>query len=235
MRPAARVDAILGVFALLALPAVVSAASLTLYLPSKPNPFGLSPNTHATLSNLGAQFSAPLSTSNTFVFQNVTPGSYLVDVHCPTEVYSPLRVDIALDEKVPVQAWETYRGNDWENKGEAVPLRGGSGGRGIEVRAVRTKSYFVERPTFSVLSILKNPMILMGLVSMGLFFGMPKLVENMDPELRAEFEEQQRKSPVSAVMNGGQAAENPLGSFDMAAYLAGAGKKETGKNQGAKK
>lgn len=30
----------------------------------------------------------------------------------------------------------------------------------------------------SVLTILKNPMILLGLVSMGLFFGMPKLVEN---------------------------------------------------------
>jgi hypothetical protein len=31
--------------------------------------------------------------------------------------------------------------------------------------------------TVSVLSIFKNPVILMSLVSMGLFFGMPKLVE----------------------------------------------------------
>ena len=33
----------------------------------------------------------------------------------------------------------------------------------------------------SVLSILKNPIILLSLVSMGLFFGMPKLVENSKP------------------------------------------------------
>ena len=32
--------------------------------------------------------------------------------------------------------------------------------------------------TVSVLSILKNPMILLGLVSMVIFLGMPKLVEN---------------------------------------------------------
>ena len=30
----------------------------------------------------------------------------------------------------------------------------------------------------SVLSVLKNPMILMGIVSMGLFFGMPYLMDN---------------------------------------------------------
>lgn len=30
----------------------------------------------------------------------------------------------------------------------------------------------------SILSILSNPMILMGIVSMALFIGMPKLVEN---------------------------------------------------------
>lgn len=36
------------------------------------------------------------------------------------------------------------------------------------------------RTTVSVMSILKNPMILMGLASMALFFGMPKLVENSE-------------------------------------------------------
>lgn len=33
-------------------------------------------------------------------------------------------------------------------------------------------------PIVSVLSILKNPMILLAMVSMGLFFVMPKLVDN---------------------------------------------------------
>lgn len=88
-------------------------------------------------------------------------------------------------------------------------------------------------------------MILMGLVSMVIFFGMPKLVENstststnsndkvfflililmaVDPEMKAEFEERQREGPMAAV-SGGQ--QNPLGNFDMAAFLAGSTKKES--------
>lgn len=39
----------------------------------------------------------------------------------------------------------------------------------------------------------------------------------MDPETRAEFEEQQKKS----VLSGGANAANPLQNFDMAAWMAG--------------
>ncbi|KAF4991751.1 hypothetical protein FDECE_13927 [Fusarium decemcellulare] len=212
-------------------PSALASDSLTLYLPAKPNPFTLPPSTHATLSSSGVQFSAPLSASNTFVFRNVTPGSYLADVHCPTDAYHPLRIDIqAADgaEDEIVQAWETFRGNDWGNKGEVVPVREGSKGRGFEVRALGGKNYFMERPQFSVLTILKNPMILMALVSLVLLVGMPKLMDSMDPELRAEFEAQQKNSPMNAVMSGQASGDNPLSNFDMAAYLAGSNKKEGG-------
>lgn len=46
----------------------------------------------------------------------------------------------------------------------------------------------------------------------------------MDPELKAEFEAQQRSSPL----NNMQAAQNPLSNFDMAGYLSGASKNEGG-------
>jgi O-acetylhomoserine/O-acetylserine sulfhydrylase len=50
--------------------------------------------------------------------------------------------------------------------------------------------------------------------------------------MRAEFEASQKKSPMNSLLSGGggggQQAENPLGNFDMAAYLAGSSKKETG-------
>lgn len=48
----------------------------------------------------------------------------------------------------------------------------------------------------------------------------------VDPELRAEFEERQKENPMNAIMGNAQAGQNPLGNFDMAAYLAGSGKKE---------
>ncbi|KAM5342930.1 hypothetical protein ACJ41O_013896 [Fusarium nematophilum] len=221
---------------LFSLPAALASDSLTLYLPAKPNPFSLPPSTHATLSSRGVHLSAPLSSSNTFVFRNVTPGSYLADVHCQTDAFHPLRIDVveAVDaaEQEVVRAWETFRGNDWGNKGEVVPVREGSKGRGFEVRALGGKNYFMERPTFSVFSILKNPMILMALVSLVMLVGMPKLMENMDPEMRAEFEAHQKSSPMNAVMGGQASGENPLGNFDMAAYLAGSNKKEGGNNGG---
>ena len=188
------------------------AADLTVYLPSTPNPFGLPPATHATLAALGRpRASAPVTSVNTFVFRGVPAGSYLLDVHCTTDAFVPLRVDIAEDGAV--EAWETFRGNDWDNKGERLVVRDGSAGRGFEVRAVGHKNYFMDRPTcecspsphirerernmqlcqvvdehanatpVSVLTILKNPMILLGIASMGLVFGMPKLLESSTSQL----------------------------------------------------
>ncbi|KZZ96857.1 hypothetical protein AAL_04086 [Moelleriella libera RCEF 2490] len=211
-----------------------SSTLITLSLPPAPNPFALAPGTHATLSALGARYSAPLSSLNTFVFRNVSPGSYLADVHCPSDAFRPLRIDVDADGRV--HAWDTYRGNDWGNKGEVASKTSSNNAAAqdvvVEVKSLGKKLYYMERPAFSVLSILKNPMILMGLVSMLIFFGMPKLMENMDPEMKAEFEAQQRKSPLNAVMGGGGggsggAQANPLGNFDMAAFLAGSKQKDT--------
>ncbi|KAI1376138.1 hypothetical protein F4677DRAFT_420398 [Hypoxylon crocopeplum] len=170
--------------------------TLTLWIPSTqqlPNPHVLPATTHATLTSLRATYNAPLTTSSAFAFRNVTPGSYLADVHCGTHVFAPLRVDVVPlsagdksaqggEEAVVVKAWETYRGNDWDNKGAEVPRAGGEGGR-FAVRVLGTKEYFTERGAFSIFGILKNPMILMGLVSMVLFLGVPKLVENSKSSL----------------------------------------------------
>ena len=105
----------------------------------------------------------------------------------------------------------------------------------------------------SVMTILKNPMILLGLVSMGIFLGMPYLVDNsssyphtnvsvmcgaeqeltnmpVDPEMRAEFEQRQKGNPMNSILGGGQPSSNAMGDFDMAAYLAGS--KKDSKNGG---
>ncbi|EAQ83930.1 hypothetical protein CHGG_10334 [Chaetomium globosum CBS 148.51] len=225
--------------------------------PSLPNAHLLPASTRATLTTLGRALSAPLSVANTFVFRNVSVGSYLADVHCVSHAFAPLRVDVAAAEGADggggkkgsgsglgVRAWETFRGGDWGNTGEGAPVGEYSGGGGhvVEVRVLGAKGYFMERSSFSVLSIFKNPMILLGLVSMALFFGMPKLVENMDPEMRAEWEERQKENPMNSIMGAasGQNA-NPMGNFDMAAFLAGSGSSKAeeggakGKTEGKKK
>jgi hypothetical protein len=52
----------------------------------------------------------------------------------------------------------------------------------------------------------------------------------VDPELRAEFEERQKASPLA----GGQAA-NPLQSFDAAAWLAGSSGTKKSEGSGTRK
>lgn len=71
-------------------------------------------------------------------------------------------------------------------------------------------------------------MILLGLVTCVIFMGMPYLVDSMDPEMKAEWEESQKKNPMNSIMGAatGQSGGSPVGNFDMAAYLAGSGKKE---------
>ncbi|KAI1112763.1 hypothetical protein F5Y14DRAFT_249251 [Nemania sp. NC0429] len=225
---------------LLLLTTPASAATVTFSVPPSPqipNPAALPPSTHATLTALGAAYAAPLTADNAFVFRNVTPGSYLADVHCATHGFAPLRVDVVSvteagrkkkrtdggedDEGVSLRVWETFRGNDWENKGEEI--RPDVVGGAFPVKVLGSKIYYTERSSFNVLSILKNPMILMGLVSLALFVGMPKLVENMDPEMRAEFEEQSKKNPMNSLMSGPQSGGGPMGNFDMAGFLAGQG------------
>jgi len=62
-------------------------------------------------------------------------------------------------------------------------------------------------------------MILMALFSLVIIVGMPYLLENMDPESRAEFEEIQKSSPL-ANMNPSNPA-GALGNFDFASWMAG--------------
>lgn len=208
-----------------------------------PNPRSLPPQTHATLSSFHFDASAYLSPANTFAFHNVSEGSYLLDVHSPSHAFAPLRVDVLpvvsgagqtekeeKTVKLKVAAWDTYRGNDWNNKGEAAAVTNSGA---LEVKVLGPKNFYMERSGFNVLSILKSPMILMGLVSMAIFFGMPYLVDNMDEETKKEWEESQKSNPMSSLMGGQQGAQSPMGNFDMAAFLAGSSKDNNG-NGGSK-
>ncbi|KAB2579725.1 uncharacterized protein LTHEOB_7155 [Lasiodiplodia theobromae] len=217
---------------------LASAADLTFVIPPHPAalPAGASSlpsSTHATLHARGAPLSAPLRRDGTFVFADVAPGSYLLSVHGRDHLFENLRVDVeeavdyegkdgeekkgAAGKKVEkVRAWQTFRGNEWANRGEKRGESSAKGGEMLaEVRVLGRKEYYQERSGFSPLAFLKNPMILMGVFSLALIVGMPYLMDNMDEETRAEFEEMQKSSPL---------AQNPaaqLQNFDLASFLAG--------------
>ncbi|KIH91544.1 hypothetical protein SPBR_01927 [Sporothrix brasiliensis 5110] len=203
--------------------------------------------------------SAPITAGGKLVFSNVTAGSYLGEVHCATHIFSPLRVDVEeeadpaatgaakADSRLLVtRITETYRGNDWANQGEVVqrvlPVKvGGAGAHDgvaltntgptflVAPTVLQTKSYYSERSSFDVLSLLKNPMILMAIVALVMMVGMPYMMDQMDPEMRAEFEERQKSNPMNSLLGGGGGGGRqapPGANFDMAAFLAGSGKSD---------
>ncbi|CAO2648558.1 Nn.00g078250.m01.CDS01 [Neocucurbitaria sp. VM-36] len=211
---------------LASLASLTSAARFLLQIPNTAlvNPSTLPSTTHATLQSSGPLLNAYLTRSNTFNFNNISSGSYLATIHCRDYAFEPLRIDVGVDEAVDgsedkkevIKAWQTFLGNEWDNKGESR----GEGGNGlvVEVRPVTMKYFYQERQGFSPLSFLKSPMILMALFSMVLIFGMPKLMENMDPEMKQEFEDMQKNGVLgSGSTNTAQQIQN----FDLASWMAG--------------
>ncbi|TGO73271.1 hypothetical protein BELL_0375g00010 [Botrytis elliptica] len=225
-------SSIFGVFSLLSLLPSSLATQLIFTIPTTPqlNPSTLPPSTHAILSTLSHTHTAPLTPSNSFSFRNLTSGSYLLTVSSSAHAFIPLRVDIhpASSESnlIPIEAFTTFRANEWSNKGEIIPVsKLGDDKYTAEVKPLVEKNYYLERVGFSPLSLLKNPMILIAGFSMLIVFGMPYLMDNMDPELKAEFEERQKSG---GGITGGANGANPLQNFDAAAWLAGSGGKKEG-------
>lgn len=129
--------------------ATALAANLTLHIPPNsllPNPSTLPASTTATLQRAGTTLRAPLSRSNNFAFHDISPGSYLLLVHCVAYGFGPLRVDV--DEAGGVGVWQTFWGNEWSNKGEYKGGREASDAAGVvevNVPAERRKEYYSQR------------------------------------------------------------------------------------------
>jgi ER membrane protein complex subunit 7 len=164
---------------------MASAARLTVSIPPSqllPNPSALPPSTHAVLLGpAGVRYDIPIRRDNSFAFPDLPPSSYLLTVHSRDYFFPPLRVDMsktAAEEGTEelVQAWQTFRGNEWDNKG---PIYGsGKGSLTVNVQPNAKKDFYQPRGGFSLLGFLKSPMILMALVSVVFIFGLPYLMEN---------------------------------------------------------
>ena len=163
---------------------LAAAARLSISIPASlqlPNPATLPSSTHALLLGApGVRYDTPILRDNAFVFSDLEEGSYLLTIHSRDYFFPALRVDVGKAEgeasKQTINAWQTFRGNEWSNKG---PHYGsGQGELAIQVPVSGQKDFYQQRGGFDVLSFLKSPMILMALVSVVMIFGLPYLMEN---------------------------------------------------------
>ncbi|KAL2423965.1 hypothetical protein ABEF95_010674 [Exophiala dermatitidis] len=225
-----------GLVAICQLLSFALAATLRIEIPSSnllPNPNSLPASTHATLtSGSGPPIKAIIRKGNYIEFPEInTVGSHLVDIYSRDYVFAPYRIDISPAPDSPgtliTGAWETYRGARWADRGVALVIAP-TEKLTLTAKVLGTKNFYEQRQGFNPLTLLKNPMILLGLVALAFTFGMPKLMENMDPEMRAEYEEMQKKTAIGgltrAMQGGGAGAGGPAENFDLAGFLAGSSK-----------
>lgn len=97
----------------------------------------------------------------------------------------------------------------------------------VQAHVLAKKGFYEERPKFSPLDLFKNPMILLSVFALVATLGIPKMLENMDPEMREEFQKQSRSSPLSSASRAAAAGAVPGGAaggapgFDLAGWMAG--------------
>jgi hypothetical protein len=139
-----------------------------------------------------------------FVFENVEPGVYLLElksIEFPLDKVYHINVDAAGSTTVH----EILAGHDKiRDLGPKVEYP-------IIIKPLLRASYIIPKPGFSVLAMIKSPMMLLSLGSLVMVFVFPKLTESMDPELLKEVQNRQeaRAETLDKVAN-----------LDMASYMA---------------
>lgn len=135
----------------------------------------LTRNTKVTLN--GGQYTTFLSSDNKFRFFEVPEGTYYLEIFDWTYSFKPVVVEVKDSQITAREGVPGFRP-------ETLPYP-------LKLRPEKPIQYFEERPKFSVMQLLMNPMVLMALVMVGLTFFSPNM--KMDPEQMKEMKEMQKQ------------------------------------------
>jgi hypothetical protein len=139
-----------------------------------------------------------------FIFSNLTEGSYILTVESvPFEVDGDFRIDIAPGQ---VEVYRIFTGHDANHDmGPRVSYP-------IVISPMSRRTYTIVREGFSLLNMLKSPMMLMSIASLVVVFALPKMAANIDPEALQQLQDQQNRS---------NDAMDAVSNFDIATFMAG--------------
>eukprot|EP00386_Alphamonas_edax_P001320 GDKI01003917.1.p1 GENE.GDKI01003917.1~~GDKI01003917.1.p1 ORF type:complete len:226 (-),score=66.99 GDKI01003917.1:253-930(-) len=156
----------------------------------------------------GGEFEALPSVDGSFLIPNVPAGSYLLEVAHPTHAFGPVLVEVA------------ERPDKAEAKVSAFLFAMDSGkGARLKYPVALTPSgavtYFEKREEFSLAPMLKNPMVLIGLLSFGLMALSPKLKQWQEEAREDEVRQQEAEAARQ------QRRVQPAGSSSAARFIEG--------------
>lgn len=123
-----------------------------------------------------------------FTFPNVPAGVHVLDVHSPKYIFSQIKIQLLPD------AMDDPKCIEYVYPGAPKQILASTNKPGetsfISLTAHGTYDYFEPRPTISVLSLLKNPMIIMMLIGALLMMSMPYMMEGLDEEQKEQMKKQ---------------------------------------------
>jgi len=131
----------------------------------------------------GGKRRAFLKEDNSFVFQALSSGTYLVEVQNPDYMFEPVRVDINSKGK------HRARKNNFvqPNQVSALPYP-------VKMKPQGKYRYFQKREEWKITDVLFNPMVMMMVLPLLLVTLLPKMMQ--DPDTKKEMEEMQAKMNV---------------------------------------
>lgn len=119
-------------------------------------------------------------TDGSFIIYDVPPGVHQLDIDSKAYLFGQIKIQLLEDSMNSPKCLE-YAYPGAAKRVISYPL---------VIYAKGTYQYFETKKGFSIFSMLKNPMVLMMLFSVGMMVIMPKMMEGMDPEEKARMKQQ---------------------------------------------
>lgn len=189
----------------------VSAASLKGELDS--SVFPLAPaelaNTWLELRNLEdfGLTKAHLRQSGSFAFRDISQGIYELSIHSISiRSYENLRWRVGVSDDGSLEVFRVLPGhNILTDTGPKVDLSN------FVLKPLLKSQYIFPREGFSLLGMIRSPMMLMSLAGLVFVFILPKMTSGLDPESLKELQQSQEKH--------GEMMDK-VNKFDMASFIA---------------
>eukprot|EP00568_Trieres_chinensis_P013777 CAMPEP_0183295848 /NCGR_PEP_ID=MMETSP0160_2-20130417/3652_1 /TAXON_ID=2839 ORGANISM="Odontella Sinensis, Strain Grunow 1884" /NCGR_SAMPLE_ID=MMETSP0160_2 /ASSEMBLY_ACC=CAM_ASM_000250 /LENGTH=287 /DNA_ID=CAMNT_0025457387 /DNA_START=53 /DNA_END=917 /DNA_ORIENTATION=+ len=126
------------------------------------------------------QYSTYTQAHGDFVFHAVGPGVHVLEAHSPLHHFSQVKIQLLSESMEAPKCIEyVYPGAPKQ----AIP-------HPLLLTAHARYEYFEKRQGFSLFSILRNPMMLMMMFSVGLMLLMPKMMEGLDDDQKEQMKRQ---------------------------------------------
>mmetsp|Transcript_2488 Transcript_2488/g.2701 ORF Transcript_2488/g.2701 Transcript_2488/m.2701 type:complete len:232 (-) Transcript_2488:143-838(-) len=143
-------------------------------------PDGTPLNTTLITLNDGSHSTYTSSPTASFTFHNIPPGIHLLDVHSHQYAFSQIKIQL-LPTSMSTPSCIEYAYPGAPKTPADHPLY---------LTAHATLEYFEQQPPFSPFKMLRNPMVLMMVFSIGMMVIMPSMMSNMDPEQKEQMKKQ---------------------------------------------